>query len=91
MLKMVPNCVLRPKRILNVAQRLRLRFSLGSGLVGNHFEPPPILIISVLKIARQLRSQLAAILTLPAGKERVWARLGRVGEKVYASGLVGRL
>jgi hypothetical protein len=42
MLKMVPNGVLRLKRILNVAQRLRLRFSFSSGLVGNHIEHPPI-------------------------------------------------
>src|SRR5690242_13231113 len=41
----------RLKRILNVAQRLRLRFSFGYGVVGNHFEHPPILITPVLKIA----------------------------------------
>jgi hypothetical protein len=34
MLKKAPNCVLASEKILNVAQRLRLRFFVACGLVG---------------------------------------------------------
>ena len=36
----------------------------------------------------ELRSRFDEILNVPHGKERVLARLGRVGERGYACGLV---
>ena len=40
MLKMTPNCVLGSQNILNVPQRVRLRYLLLCGLVARHFEHP---------------------------------------------------
>jgi hypothetical protein len=86
MLKKALNWVLGSSASSTYPRRYACGAAIISAFVKRLFDHPPILIVRVLKTVANFVLSSPQSSTYPTGKERVLARLGRVGEKVYASG-----